>query len=102
MDMYSITGHDYETNGTIPNINIPDKLTDKYIIWKKGMRLDTISYQYYGNPAYDFLIRHKNGEFGFDEYEWENGVEISIPFPLENTISSIRQEYEFFKQKNLI
>lgn len=102
MDIYSITGHNYETNGTIPLLRVNDKVTDKFIMWKKGMRLDTVSYQYYGTPTYDFLIRMKNNQFGIDEYEWPDDIEIIIPYPLENTLSSLRDEYDRFKEKNLI
>lgn len=102
MDIYTITGHNYEVNGTIPSIKMTDKFTDKFIVWKKGMRLDTISYQYYGTPIYDFLIRMKNKQYGIDEYEWPDSIEIIIPYPLENTLSSLRTEYDKFKEKNLI
>ncbi len=84
----------------IPYLKIKDKSTDKIIIWNKDKRLDRISFDYYGSPYYDWLIMQKNADKGMDEFEWNNGDTIIIPYPLEASIDQYRQAFEEYERLN--
>lgn len=74
---------------------IPHKKSDEVIIFKKGdMRLDQISYQYYGNPNYAWLIMQANPEYGSLEFNIPDGVELRIPYPLDTSISDYKSSIE--------
>lgn len=49
----------------VPFIEIPARSTDYYTYYKAGQtRLDLLSYQYYSDPNYDWLIMQANPEYG--------------------------------------
>ena len=74
--------------GIVPFVNIRHKVTDKKIIFdKRVMRLDKISYDYYNNPDYGWLIMQANPEYGSIENLIPDGVVLRIPYPLEETIN---------------
>ena len=74
--------------GIVPYIKIRKKNSDKYIKFdKKTMRLDKISYDYYKNPDYAWLIMQANPEYGSIENFIPDGVVLRIPYPLEETIN---------------
>ncbi len=76
------------TMGIVPYIEITNKKSDKRIIFnKKSMRLDRISYDYYGSPDYAWLIMQANPEYGSIENFIPDGVVLRIPYPLEETIN---------------
>ena len=61
---------------------------ERYEIYRHGhTRLDILSYNYYGNPNYDWLILMANPEYGSMEYEIPNNTEIRIPYPLDATLN---------------
>lgn len=73
----------------VPYISLPDKPTDKSKVFNRATdRLDNLSYEYYGSPHFDWLIRLKNANLGVDEFEWEDSSPIIIPFPLRDSIQS--------------
>lgn len=84
----------------IPYLKMPDKASDRVIIWTAGERLDNISDSYYGTPFFDWLIMQKNAHLGLDEFEWEYGSTIIIPYPLETSINQYIEAYEKFKILN--
>lgn len=94
----------FDQNNNIPNIipflKIRDKASDKIIIWNKEYRLDNISNDYYGTPYYDWLIAQKNVDKGMDEFEWQDGETIIIPYPLESSKEQYIQAYEEFRKLN--
>ena len=45
-----------------------------------------ISYDYYGDPNYDWLIMMANPEFGSLEYEIPDNTQLRIPYPLDVTM----------------
>ena len=74
-----------------PFIKLPKNLSDKYITWNDGdSRLDRLSYKYYGNPFYDFLILYANSKY-LCEFDIPDGALIRIPFPLSKVISDYEQ-----------
>lgn len=82
----------FNSNGKIsivPYIEIRKKNSDKYIKFnKKTMRLDKISYDYYKNPDYAWLIMQANSEYGSIENFIPDGIILRIPYPLEETINT--------------
>ena len=96
-DRYSL----FRENGVVdivPSITLDKKSSDYYEIYRSGhTRLDILSYKYYGNPNYGWLILMANPEYSSMEFEIPNNAEIRIPYPLDDTIS----EYTL-KVKNYI
>lgn len=94
----------FKANGiveVIPYINIIKKKTDKYIIYdKSNVRLDKISYEYYNNSDYAWLIMQANPEYGSIENFIPNGAILRIPFPLEETINLYINEVNKIKELN--
>jgi hypothetical protein len=90
MSYYDFTSK-FKTNGTvkpIPFIPIPTKETDKSKLWNSANdRLDLISNDYYGHPFGDKLILLANADLGLDEFLWENGITIRIPFPYQQSLN---------------
>lgn len=77
----------------VPFIKIPKKNSDKYTYWDKmNSRMDLISYQFYNNPNYGWLILQANPHLPSLEYMIDNGEAIRIPFPLDLTISQYEND----------
>ena len=89
-------------NGTIhlvPFIEIPKKNTDFYEYYELGKtRLDLLSYKYYDNPNYDWLILQANPECGSLEFNIEDKTLLRIPFPLDQTISQYYIDIDRYKE----
>lgn len=79
------------TNGIVklmPNVTIEKANSDLKIIFNKNkMRLDMLSYKYYGDANYAWLILLANAKYGSMEFSIPNGVILRIPYPLSNAIS---------------
>ena len=70
-----------------PTVKIPVKSTDFYETYRLGIsRLDLISYDYYGDPGYDWLILLANPSLPDLEYNIPDGTVIRIPYPLDMTL----------------
>ena len=99
-DRYSPFKH----NGIIelvPFVEIRKKETDKYIKYdKKTMRFDKLSYKYYNNPDYGWLIMQANPEFGSIENFIQDGVLLRIPFPLDDTLTIYLNDIKTYKELN--
>lgn len=88
-DRYSLFRREGEVE-IVPSITLQPKSTDAFITYKMGStRLDIVSYNYYGNPNYDWLIMMANPEYGSMEFSIPDGAELRIPYPLDVTL----QEY---------
>jgi hypothetical protein len=71
----------------VPFIEIPVRGTDCYAFYEVGKtRLDLLSYQYYNDPNYGWLILQANPSLGSLEYRIENNSKIRIPYPLDIAI----------------
>ena len=82
----------------VPFIEIPVRSTDLYTYYKEGYtRLDNLSYQYYGDPNYDWLILQANPEYGSLEFMIPNGSKIRIPYPLEVAISQYNNDIDTYE-----
>lgn len=80
----------------VPFVEVPTSNSDFYVYYDVGKtRLDLLSYQYYGNPNYGWLILQANPNVGSLEFKIKDKTKLRIPFPLENAI----QGYENNIQK---
>lgn len=76
----------FRVNGKItkvPSVSLTEKNTDYFEVYKRGVsRLDNISYKYYDDPSYDWLIMMANPEYGSMEFSIPDNALLRIPFPL--------------------
>ena len=86
-----------------PFISIPVKETDYYEVYKKGKtRLDLLSYEYYKDPDYAWLIMQANPEYGSLEFMIPDNAQLRIPYPLNITLSQYESDVENYKMYNSI
>lgn len=77
----------------VPFIGIPKRNSDKYAYWDKmNSRMDLISYQYYNDPGYGWLILQANPNLPSLEFLIDNGERIRIPYPLDLAISQYEND----------
>ena len=77
----------------VPFIPIPKRESDKYTYWEKShSRMDILSYKYYGNSWYGWLILQANPHLPSMEFMIEDGEKIRIPFPLDVVISQYEND----------
>lgn len=92
---------EYRVNGQVefpPVVSLTKKSTDYFETYKRGQsRLDIISYDYYGDANYDWLIMMANPEFGALEYEIPDGSELRIPYPLDISIEDYTEQIKKYK-----
>ena len=82
-----------------PFIEIPKKSTDLYDTYIVGeSRLDIMSYQYYNDPNYGWLILMANPEYGSLEYKIPNNTMLRIPYPLETTLAQYEDGIELYRK----
>lgn len=73
----------------VPFISIPERGSDFYETYEAGTtRLDLLSYKYYNNPDYAWLILQANPQYGSLEFLIPDGSELRIPFPLDNALEA--------------
>lgn len=88
----------FRRNGQIlhvPFIEIPVRNTDYYTYYQAGKtRLDLLSYQYYNDPNYDWLILQANPQYGSLEFMIPNGSKLRIPYPLDVAISGYNDDID--------
>ena len=82
----------------VPFIQIPVRPTDYYTYYEVGKtRLDLLSYQYYNDPNYDWLIMQANPQYGSLEYKIPNGAELRIPYPLETALAQYNNDIDSYE-----
>ena len=78
-------------NFLVPFIEIPTRITAKYIVYEKGMtRLDKVAYDYYGNTDFWWIILQANPTCGSVEFEIKDGTTLRIPYPIVDVLSDYR------------
>lgn len=83
----------------VPFIKIPVRETDKYTYWDKyTSRMDLVSYQYYGDPNYGWLILQANPSLPSLEFMIDQGERIRIPFPLDMAITQYENDIKVYYQ----
>ena len=71
----------------VPFGEVPPKDTDYYEVYLKGeTRLDILSYQYYNDSSYAWLIMQANPQYGSIEFEIPDMSLLRIPYPLSQSI----------------
>jgi len=81
----------------IPFIKIPKRETDKYVYWDRyNSRMDLISYQYYGDPNYGWLILQANPFLPSLEYMIDSNEKIRVPFPLDIVITQYENDIKSY------
>lgn len=87
----------------IPFIKIKKAESDLYITFEKGkMRMDTLSYKYYGDPNYGWLILQANPELGPYEFAIGDKTTIRIPYPLDSVINRYESAANMWLNKHNI
>lgn len=89
-------------NGVIkltPFIKIDEMSTDYYIYYKSGLtRLDNLSYEYYNDANYGWLIMQANPQYGSTEFNIPNNALLRIPYPLDLALASYEKNIEKYKK----
>ena len=92
----------FRKNGTVskvPFILITVKDSDKYISYEAGKtRFDILSYQFYNDPNYEWLILQANPEYGCREFLIPNGARLRIPYPLDVTLRQYENDIDTYMQ----
>lgn len=82
----------------IPSIKLELASSDLFITYDKSkMRFDNLSYRYYGDPNYAWLILMANPKYSSMEFEIPDRVVLRIPYPLQDAL----QRYETKVQEYL-
>ena len=80
----------FKSNGAykkVPFVEVPVSDTDRYTYYEVGKtRMDLLSYQYYDNPNFGWLILQANPSCGSLEYKIKDGTRLRIPYPLDIAI----------------
>lgn len=75
----------------VPFLEISEASTDVTVYYEANKtRLDLLSYQYYNDPNYGWLILQANPSVGSMEFSIRDGSKLRIPYPLDSAI----QRYE--------
>ena len=82
-------------NFNLCNIKMP---TDYYVHHDVNTRLDMLSYDYYGDPNYGWLIMQANPEYGSLEFKIPQNALLRIPFPLELAITNYNEGIRKYKK----
>ena len=89
-------------NGTVksvPFIPIREQETDKYTYWRQGFsRMDLLSFRYYQNANYGWLILQANPHLPSIEFMIEDNEKIRIPYPLESAINQYENDIKIYKE----
>lgn len=85
----------------VPFIKIPVRSSDYYETYKNGItRMDLLSYKYYGDPNYGWLIMQANPQFNGLEFTIPNKSMIRIPFPLDSALKQYELDIDLYKEIN--
>ena len=72
----------------MPFVKISAESTDLMLLYDKSkMRFDNLSYKYYGDPNFGWLILQANPSLGTYEYSIKDGVKLRIPYPLQSALA---------------
>lgn len=83
----------------VPFIPIPESNSDKYTYWRQGIsRMDLLSYRYYQDAGYGWLILQANPHLPSIEYLIDDNEKIRIPYPLETVLNQYENDIKIYKQ----
>jgi hypothetical protein len=86
----------------VPYGKVPAKNTDFYETYFRGKTsLDILSYKYYNDSNYAWLIMQANPQYGSIEFEIPDMATLRIPYPLSQSIqdyvASIEEYNKLYK-----
>jgi phage tail protein X len=85
----------------VPAVKIEKEGSDIYLAYDKSkMRMDMLSYKYYGDPDYGWLILQANPHVSSMEYSIPDGVTIRIPYPLSTAVQRYEQGIDSYNIEN--
>lgn len=85
----------------IPKITLPVKTSDKYVQYERGKtRLDVLSYQYYNDANYGWLIMLANPQYSSLEFLIPDKAQLRIPYPLDNSLRQYESQIDLYIQTN--
>lgn len=94
----------FRNNGNIKNVffvKIGKEGSDLYITYdKNSMRMDTLSYKYYNDANYGWLIMQSNPHFPSMEFLIPDGVTLRIPYPLNSALKRYEKSIEEYRELN--
>ena len=97
-DRYSQFRQDGEFS-IVPYGSVPAKDTDFYETYYRGKtRLDILSYEYYHDSSYGWLIMQANPQYGSVEFEIPDMAYLRIPYPLSQSLQDYRASIEDYKR----
>lgn len=83
----------------VPFIPIPKRNSDYYVYYKANeTRLDILSYDYYGDSNYDWLIMQANPQYSPLEFNIMDGALLRIPYPLDAVIIQYNNDIKKYKE----
>jgi hypothetical protein len=92
----------FTNDGTIelvPFISIDKMPTDYYVYYKANeTRLDLLSYDYYNDPNYGWLILQANPQYGSLEFKIPHNALLRIPYPLDSAIANYNNAIKTYKE----
>ena len=78
---------------------VPRKDTDYYEVYRRGQtRLDILSYEYYNDSNYGWLIMQANPQYGSIEFDIPDMSTIRIPYPLSQSLQDYRASIEEYNK----
>ena len=82
----------------MPPVKITERSTDYYVPYKRGVsRLDLISYDYYGDANYDWIILIANQDVADMEFDIPDNYLIRVPYPLETALKEYNDRIEAYR-----
>lgn len=89
-DRYALVRNNM-TIGKVPFVEIPVKETDIYVEYQKGVtRMDLLSYDYYNDANFGWLILQANPQYGALEFNIPDKAELRIPYPLDASLNDYK------------
>ena len=91
-----------ELPSAIPFIAVRPSSSDIYIEYdRRRMRMDMLSYKYYGDPNYDWLILQANPNLSGYQYSIPDGVTLRIPYPLDTALQRYEKALNTWKTEHM-
>lgn len=85
----------------VPFIKIPIASTDIALTYqKRRMRMDMLSFKYYGDANYGWLILQANPSLGNMEFQIPNKSTLRIPYPLDDALRRYETSIARYKNEN--
>lgn len=85
--------------GRVCGVDVPELNTDIFYDFDPTKdRMDLVSYNFYGDANYDWLILQANRELPAYEFLIPSGTRIRVPYPLEVALRMYEREVDNYKK----